>query len=356
MNSASNMVLTFFALFWTGTVLLVDGFLAVPALWQVQAEKFPTTAGVIRSSRVIAGSDSDGDPKLSFALTYSYQVDEQNYTGTRYRYLDIATPDDGAAARVAASLQVGREVMVHYHPRRPSDAILQTGLEGGDLLVFTFLAPFNLAALAFCVAAWTSGRRSNLVSPFNRIRILPARQPPRIRFAVSPWVAALVAAIVLCLLGLFAVVLFFGDYHPTFTTMAIVWTIIVAGSISTGWLHHWRASSGRYDLVIDAARGWLELPAIRGRKSARRIPFDDLVSLEVDTIATRDADGDTSMVYIPTLHFTGSEPGLEQLARLHRVEDARELARWVRTQVRLPLRPSWAQAIDYPPPLPSRRG
>ena len=356
MNTADNKALTVFTLIWTAAVLLFDGFLAVPTLRQVQATAYPTTVGIIRSSQVIEELDHEGVTKLTVGLTYSYQVNEQNYTGTHYRYLKITTPNDGAAAGVVASLPAGRNVTVHYNPRRPADAVLQAGLQGGDLLVFTFLAPFHLIAFAFCAAIWGRGRRSGLSSPFNRIRILPARQPPRVRFAVAPWVAALVAAIPLCFLSLFAVVLFFGDYHPKRITMAIVWTIIVTGSITAGWLHHWRASSGRYDLVIDAARGWLELPAIRDRKSPRRIPFADLVSLEVDTITTRDADGDTSVVYVPTLHVTGSDPGPEQLAKLHRVGDARELARWVRSQVRLPLRPSWAQAIDFPRPSPSRRG
>lgn len=92
------------------------------------ASAWPTTAAVITQSKVV------GERAFRPLLEFEYEVDGQTYRDTS----DLHMPSFGgrtnrfaAAENMAAEYPVGREVVVHYNPDRPSQARLVVSVPFG---------------------------------------------------------------------------------------------------------------------------------------------------------------------------------------------------------------------------------
>jgi hypothetical protein len=113
---------------------------------QIRATGYPSADGrIIRSDLKVHWAD--GSPAYGMDVQFAYTVDGVACTGNRYRYRsDTGTKE--SIQKLLAPLKPGQAVAVSYNPSDPSDAVLQPGVDGQDLFMFTILTPFNAAMLA----------------------------------------------------------------------------------------------------------------------------------------------------------------------------------------------------------------
>jgi hypothetical protein len=136
-----------------------DGFAAWRIARQQSARHFPRVAGTVRSSEVeFAEGDAESAAYLP-KIEYDYVVAGRRYTGDRYRYGTIGHPSHAAVERIVRRHAQGRETKVYYNPTDPADSLLQPGVDGSDLLLLLFLAPWNL----MLAAGWLLFARSAAV-------------------------------------------------------------------------------------------------------------------------------------------------------------------------------------------------
>lgn len=108
------------------------------------SNSWPQVEGTVSNSRVRinssvdqtnrAFSENDSDRTYYPELTYSYTVDGQTYSSSRYA-LGESAPDfkEREEAQAAASAQpAGSNVNVYYDPADPSSAVLRTGASTGS--------------------------------------------------------------------------------------------------------------------------------------------------------------------------------------------------------------------------------
>jgi hypothetical protein len=155
---------------WTSCVLLFDVFLVGALAQQFCALTFPTTEGRITQSGVQSESTPSRETSYRLALGYEYEVNGQQYTGTRYCSTEL---DANARAwhGVAAEFPVGAAVRVYYNPDDPADALLHPGLTGFHLGMIWFLTPFN----AVMIGSWMLVRRGRWFGfdPSDARRVTP---------------------------------------------------------------------------------------------------------------------------------------------------------------------------------------
>jgi hypothetical protein len=156
MNRLNNWqpaaLLIYLVLFAGGALLIVAGFTAREAL---AARAWPTAEGWVSSASVVEyPSGEDGAPLYAADVHYFFYIGEQIYRGTRIRLDDRSSPDRAAAEAVAARYSRGQQVIIHYNPRSPAQALLEPGFPAGlwlpaGLGAFLTLAGAGLAAGRF---------------------------------------------------------------------------------------------------------------------------------------------------------------------------------------------------------------
>ena len=125
-----------FSLAWLylGTAGLVEG-------WS--SRSWPCSVGTVETHAVSSWNGRHRDPRHSFALTYSFNVDGVEMTGDRVTtddlmYGDFFSVGDWGLTRLKASYPPGAKVTVCYDPANPSpSAVLQTGLSFGAVVRVT---------------------------------------------------------------------------------------------------------------------------------------------------------------------------------------------------------------------------
>lgn len=118
-----------------GALTLYLGFGAMYRGWA--SNGWPTVPGVVTTSRIETergtGSSSNrtgSRDSYHARVSYDYQVAGETYTGRRVHAGEYGTADTAHAEEVIGSYPLGAEVVVHHHPRRPGDAVLEPGLHG----------------------------------------------------------------------------------------------------------------------------------------------------------------------------------------------------------------------------------
>lgn len=96
-------------------------------LWQ-------RTDGIIRSAKMTHERDASNGNTDGASVSYEYQVDGSNYTGTRIYFGDYLTGDAGHARNLLARYQPGAKMTVFCNPDKPERAVLETGIHGGAWL------------------------------------------------------------------------------------------------------------------------------------------------------------------------------------------------------------------------------
>jgi hypothetical protein len=236
--------LLFFAAVFSGFTLVFDAVIAWGVFRQVRALRHATTTGVMTQSGVEEVPHTDGPSTYRPKLRYTYSVAGKGYLGDRYRYGRWAT-SAGWAEQIVASHPVGSRVEIHYAPADPSDAVLRVGVEGMDLFLAMFLLPFNLVALAFCIALGRAFSHRPHPPLFGRAEF--SRGGVAVPGWFSPWrplYTGGVMAGVLALIGTFGIGFTFGG-APPLPVMVVTWGVILGGG-TLGLVLHWRrAPPGR---------------------------------------------------------------------------------------------------------------
>lgn len=214
-KAVRNVFPVVWLVFWTAGVVTFDGFIGWNIRRQLQAARFPTAPGVIQESKVTVQSSSEGD-SYKAALKYAYWVDGVEFHGDRLRFGDMMSSQDHAEATVR-SLVKGTELTVYYDPRDPSQAVLQTGLEGGDLFILMFLTPFNLIMLG----GWAIIAQS----------VRGAELPSGLTAAAGTLLGTSFASIF--------VVGFLTGFNPSLATMTVLWAVLITASLSAGAYVRW---------------------------------------------------------------------------------------------------------------------
>ena len=329
-----GVVLGLFVLILSGTLLAFDGYVGWSVYRQIRAQNYPTTKGVITHSEVTGhgGRHSNYSPSLQ----YKYAVAGKTYSGNRYRFGDVYAVE-GKAHQIIAEHPVGKQVQVYYNPDDPADALLQPGVEGGDLFLATFLLPFNLILLV--IASLLAGKvwRGSAKAPAGGAKMWDDGFQVRVRVSlVRPFVVAAVIAGILAFGSLF-VAFGFGAPHPPMAVMVAAWCVILVGWL-LGYIGcRWRLAQGDSDLVIDATAQQVTLPRIMGRKTEVTIPMCAITAINVQKVERRGSRGATFYCYVPTFVFTNASGATcqEKLVEWFDQASAEDLAAWLRERLRI---------------------
>ncbi len=331
MNIRPASFLLFFGLFWSALTLLFDFFIFVPAARQLRTTGYASTEGTIISSEVTRNSGEHG-PTYGVAVSYRYSVGDHEFTGNRYRHGAASTSDSAWARARVRAWSAGRTVRVFYDRNNPSEAVLQTGLSGSDLFMFAFITPFNGVMLGLCWAAWDQLRRAWFKPVAGGARILPGPRGMRVRLSpFSPLAVGLAGAGISAFLSIFVVAFTAGGFHPSLSTMAVAWSLILGSGVAAGGWQASRVLSGKYDLVLDELSQSLELPLIQGRTVPKIVPFSAIQTVEVETVSRPSARGrQSSVAYVPTLKL---REGAEPITEWYNEYKAKEFALWLRDKI-----------------------
>ncbi|MDY7109627.1 MAG: DUF3592 domain-containing protein [Planctomycetota bacterium] len=331
--------LLFFALFWCGLTGVFDGFIAHTIYRQSRAESFPTTTGLVSGAEITSetSTDSDGHSSTTYRaeISFRYDVDGRTYASDTYRYGAMGSSDRSYAESVAQRYPVDSEVTVHYNPRDPSDAVLETGVGGMEMFLILFLTPFNLVGLWLLAMVGGSIRRRMTRPPAGGVPLVQrggithARLP---RF--SPLTTAGATALGLSFISIFIVGFGTGMDPPPW----VIWTVWGVVLIPAIVVYFWRTflvGSGAKDLVIDEDSRTLSLPQTFGRKVDIIVPFDAVTELDVEEIIHRSSKGGTSYTYAPRLIRTDEEGAThrEKLADWHDQQRADGFIAWLKDRL-----------------------
>ena len=258
-----------------------------------------------------------------------------NRTPATATALEMSTPSRAklTGSLPASSRQAGPSL---YNPGDPADALLQPGVDGGDLFLATFLLPFNLVLLV--IGSLLAGKvwRGSAKAPAGGAKLWDDGFQVRVRVSqVRPFAVAAVVAGLLAFGALF-VALGCGP-HPPMELMVAAWCVILVGWL-LGYIGcRWRLAQGGSDLVIDTTAGQVTLPRTMGRKADVTIPMRAITSVEVQQV---ERPGSREEPTIATSRpwpspTQASSPCREKLVEWFDQASTEDLAAWLRERLRI---------------------
>jgi hypothetical protein len=297
----------------------------------------PTSSGVVVQSAVDSSRRVRGKlrnfmhrewPRITVEYTVdgaAFQTDE--IAGYGRAFLWRPTPE-----QVVAAHPMGTTVRVRYDRDEPSRGAVDFGPEGWQLWELLVLLP-AIGGVSLLVHEWLSNRRERAaLSPVacredaagrSVVRMSPSTPA---RWAVKGLAIGTGAAMLTTLLWI--------GRQPTIATVG--WALLAA--LATGVLAAFgsalRASSGRYDLAVDALRRTLILPPSVARAASLEegVPFAEIASI---IVLRTGPESSTPQIRV-SLHDRRSGPSTIDLPPTP-IGDARmeHLAAWLRRQVGL---------------------
>jgi hypothetical protein len=317
---------------WSVVTLTFDIMLVRFAVQQAQTQSWPTASGRIESARVVTSTDSEGGTAYHAKISYGYTVNGQRHHGERIRFT-TETSGSRSARRTVGKYPVGREVIVHFNPRDPAEAVLETSLIcGGDLFMLIFMTPFNVVMVAGWAVAWGVVSGSHAKRPAgNAVRIFEQPRGVRVRLTqFTPLGAAGGAAAVMAFALTFIVGIFIGT--DSLNAAAAGWAVIVAASIIGYSRMRSRIEQEWYDLIIRDDRQTLALAPSLKRPEVQEVPFSAVMSVDV---VKKMGSGDDSDSFRTVLRWTDAQRE-EQSVTLIDVsapKSAETLASWLRRRI-----------------------
>jgi hypothetical protein len=347
--------LILFRLFWSSLVLLFDGFIFTSIVRQVRAEKFPSTVGQVVSSQVTRHRGSKGGTSYGVKIRYQYVVDDRAFQAGRYRYGQVSSSNRSWAKATVARFPPGSQTRVFYNPANPSDALLSPGIDGSDLFFLLILTPFNGVMFVIWSGVFLWIRQKYFQPAAGGAKII--EEPPVVRVRLPSWTpgySALVALGIAAFVAMFVIALGYGG-QASMSVMQAIWllTLAVAGA-AYAW--RWtRIRSGNEDLILDQARGAIDLPMTLGRKSRVTIAVSDIESVGVQRIQPRGRRSSGMPTYAPTIYLRPRPAHHLKLVEWYDSGRAESLAAWLRAQLNLPepeplgTNSGWSRRTAAPP-------
>lgn len=277
MRFTSSLVLLLFGLVWCGALAFMDASMFARLARQIRARDFPSTAGQVTQSEVIATPRSKGRKSYREAIRYAYVVGGREFTSD-YTALGGIRFGNGRrqAEALVAQYPAGKELAVFYDPAAPGEAVLRPGVLPEHLLLGLFLVPFHVIgfgllylALEPLVGRLVPAARALTLRPLDDLRMV-VRMPwlapwavGMITFAAASFVALLVAPFLLP--------------QPASMPGAIaVWIVVLAAAACAALRRRAQLTAGLADLAIDAGARTVTLPLGCGRKERVTLPFGDI--------------------------------------------------------------------------------
>jgi hypothetical protein len=293
----------------------------------VRSESFDTAPGVVTKSDTKPGHKGSVD----FKLEYTYAVNGQQFTGTKY-HIQPQFVGNGYWYAARDAHPVGTPVTVHFDPDDPDTAYLVPGLRADILFIIWFLTPFNLILVALVwVAIWHGFRRRSF-DP--RLRRCVRLTPDGWRVTPSPengfWPIAGIALFAITFAGCFvalAYVMIF-DFPPPWVLPGLMWAVAVAGAVRCG-IHY----SRRECIRVNELERTITFLTDGQRPTVAR---EQILGIEV-TPETRKAKGGDYEVFAVSLRWrpdTGAENST-RLAAYGKRADADALAGWLRKHLEM---------------------
>ncbi len=120
-----------------------------PVLQKAKASvDWPTTKGVVVSAEVIRNRSDDGVTYRPEVL-FEYTVDGEKYQQNHIRYDgDVSTSSITYSNKMVRKYKPGTEVVVHYDPAEPTEAVLEPGTTWSSYFLIGFGAIFFLVGAA----------------------------------------------------------------------------------------------------------------------------------------------------------------------------------------------------------------
>jgi len=283
---------------WTGLVVAGTYALIETTVRQHLAMAYPSTMARIIQSEVGRGAVS----RRGVEMEYNYSVDGVNYTGHAYRYddhnmsldWDVTVEDHPkwSAARV------------YYNPKDPSDALLEPGIDGGDLLLLLFAVPVLIITGTLWISAlgWLSER--SRVRPAGGVKIVKQPSITCIALAeVSPIAAGLYGLAGGAFFAAFPIVIYKG-YVPSVTIMAWTWVAVAATGIMAFLWCLVRNGSGIFDLSINHVTQMIVFPQTAGRHEPVTLPRHEVAAVSLQRRITKGPSG-THLSFLPAINRCG---------------------------------------------------
>ncbi|MBY0577469.1 MAG: DUF3592 domain-containing protein [Burkholderiales bacterium] len=112
------------------------------------AKNWPTTAGVVVSSKVVQGCSKSYNPEI----LYKYKVGLTFYMGKRLAFGNVECGTISESQAIAKQYPVGAAILVYFNPKSPSDAVVLVGRVSSGTWLAIFMLPFMIVGVAF--ASW----------------------------------------------------------------------------------------------------------------------------------------------------------------------------------------------------------
>ena len=144
-------------------------------LRSMRCARWPTAEAVIESAEMGRHSGNDDGDTYSADISYQYQVAGVHYEGTRLAFGEMTASPEYAQG-ILKRYPVGKKVPVHYDPRNPELAVLETGLHGGTGIAFAVGTVFVLFGWMF-LKMFSSANRAGQATPATQAQA-GLQQPP----------------------------------------------------------------------------------------------------------------------------------------------------------------------------------
>ena len=131
----------------------------------IETRTWPEAQGTINSSgvrkEIRRESGSSGRKSTTYypEIRYAYQAGGRSYTGTKINIGGKTGGMEWLAQRAVKKYPSGENVIVHYNPDDPSEAVLKAGIAGSSIFILLMGVVF-LAAGGSCFRAFLKNREN----------------------------------------------------------------------------------------------------------------------------------------------------------------------------------------------------
>ena len=160
--------------------LICGAFVAVVALWILptvyrgfrdgpRSTSWPMVEGSVIDHQIVPVDREGAGARLGLKLVYQYQVEQQSFTGSN---IDVAGTMVVFHGELAQELQArgesefpkGNPIEIYYDPKKPSDAVLVTGIVPTTYWQLLFLI-FIVAAYIFFIMKHDRKKKPQTTNP-----------------------------------------------------------------------------------------------------------------------------------------------------------------------------------------------
>lgn len=307
---------------------------------------WPTVAGVVLSSEVTWEID-DGTTMYDAKVRYGYSVDGQSFESDRISVGSLASSLKHQAAERVKRYSEGKEVVVHYNPSHPGEAVLEAGIDAGTAVIFCVIIAFNAVSLVLMVSVFSTwrGKTQRLVGESGGplAELVRNQDGAYVRltntgdaFALTLWFVAYAAAGVAFVLGIPTMVFEWPGWVP------LTGLGLVACTVPFRAMHLRNAQKGHEnDLRVDFENGWVLLPRNPGTTHYEPVAFSSIVG--VSAAPNTDYPGHANIL----LEFIPPGEDYSQTTPLVPVDESE--AREIVARIEHHLAPLIRKAVNKPP-------